>query len=87
VHTLTTSAANEADVEQVSDLLHGKEDAVWADSGYTLAVRTDNGPEFTSRAFMGWPQTHGIRHILIEPGRPCRTATSRASTESSGRSA
>ena len=38
--------------------------------GYPLAVRTDNGPEFTSRAFMGWAQTRGIRHILIEPGRP-----------------
>jgi len=34
VHTMTTTAANEADVEHVSDLLHGKEDAVWADSGY-----------------------------------------------------
>jgi IS5 family transposase len=34
VHTVTTTAANKADVEQVSDLLHGKEDAVWADSGY-----------------------------------------------------
>ena len=38
--------------------------------GYPTVVRTDNGPEFTSRAFMGWAQTHGIRHILIEPGRP-----------------
>ena len=38
--------------------------------GYPAAVRTDNGPEFTSRAFMGWAQTHGIRHILIQPGRP-----------------
>ena len=37
---------------------------------YPLAVRTDNGPEFTSRAFMAWPHAHGIRHILIEPGRP-----------------
>ena len=24
----------------------------------------------TSRAFMAWTQTHGIRHILIQPGRP-----------------
>lgn len=38
--------------------------------GYPLAVRTDNGPEFTSRAFMAWASRHGIRHILIEPGRP-----------------
>jgi len=38
--------------------------------GYPLAVRTDNGPEFTSRAFMAWAQSHGVRHLLIEPGRP-----------------
>jgi len=38
--------------------------------GYPLAVRTDNGPEFTSRAFMAWAHSHGVRHILIEPGRP-----------------
>jgi transposase, IS5 family len=34
VHTVTTTAANEADVEQIADLLHGKERHVWADSGY-----------------------------------------------------
>jgi IS5 family transposase len=34
VHTVSTTAANESDVEQVADLLHGKEKAVWADSGY-----------------------------------------------------
>lgn len=38
--------------------------------GYPGAVRTDNGPEFTSRAFIAWTQQHGIRHLLIEPGRP-----------------
>ena len=38
--------------------------------GYPDVVRTDNGPEFTSRAFMGWAHTHAIRHILIQPGRP-----------------
>jgi len=34
VHTVTTTAANESDVAQVADLLHGKEEQVWADSGY-----------------------------------------------------
>jgi putative transposase len=38
--------------------------------GYPQAVRTDNGPEFTSRAFIAWAQSHGVRHILIEPGKP-----------------
>lgn len=38
--------------------------------GYPDAVRTDNGPEFTSRAFIAWAQAKGIRHILTQPGRP-----------------
>jgi putative transposase len=38
--------------------------------GYPSAVRTDNGPEFTSRAFMAWATSHGVRHILIAPGKP-----------------
>ena len=37
VHTVTTTAANEADIEQVAELLHGKEESVHADSGYTGA--------------------------------------------------
>jgi len=42
--------------------------------GYPKAVRTDHGPEFTSRAFMGWAQSRGIRHLLIDPGRPMQNA-------------
>lgn len=38
--------------------------------GYPSAVRTDNGPEFTYRAFIAWEQAHGVLHILIQPGRP-----------------
>jgi IS5 family transposase len=37
VHTVMTTAANEADVEQVQDLLHGKEQVVHADAGYAGA--------------------------------------------------
>lgn len=37
--------------------------------GYPQAVRTDIGLEFTSRAFMVWAHSHGVRHILIQPGR------------------
>jgi IS5 family transposase len=43
VHTVTTTAANEADVEQVADLLHGKEEVVYGDAGYTgAAERVDD---------------------------------------------
>lgn len=37
VHTVLTTPANEPDVEQVEDLLHGKEEVVHADAGYTGA--------------------------------------------------
>ena len=43
--------------------------------GYPNVVRTANGPEFTSRAFMEWAQIHGIRHILIQPGRPMQNGS------------
>ena len=33
VHTATT-AAKEADIEQIADMLHGKEEHVWANWGY-----------------------------------------------------
>ena len=42
VHTVATTAANEADIEQVADLLHGKEQQVWADSGYRGAQKRIN---------------------------------------------
>ena len=42
--------------------------------GYPQAVRTDQGPEFTSRAFMAWAQAKGVRHILNQPGKPTQNA-------------
>jgi putative transposase len=30
--------------------------------GYPRAIRTDGGPEFTSRAFLGWAHARGIEH-------------------------
>jgi putative transposase len=42
--------------------------------GYPEAIRTDNGPEFTCRAFMAWMQARGVQHILIQPGKPTQNA-------------
>lgn len=33
-------------------------------------IRCDNGPEFTSRHFLGWCEERGIRLLHIQPGRP-----------------
>ena len=67
VHTVTTTAANEADVEQVADLLHGKEEQVWADSGYRGAHTR------VSKADLQW-------HIAARPSDMAKMAEGRAKT-------
>jgi len=46
VHTLTGTAANEADINQMAALLHGQESDVFGDAGYTGA---DKRPEHADR--------------------------------------
>ncbi|GAB3499359.1 IS5 family transposase [Curvibacter fontanus] len=67
VHTVTTTAANEADVEQVADLLHGKEEQVWADSGYRGAQKR------VSKADLQW-------HIAARPSDMAKMPEGRAKT-------
>jgi putative transposase len=42
--------------------------------GFPDAVRTDQGPEFTSRAFMAWAHGRGVRHLLNDAGSPTQNA-------------
>lgn len=42
--------------------------------GYPQAIRTDGGPELTSRALLGWMHSRGIEHLLIAPGKPTQNA-------------
>ena len=42
--------------------------------GKPRRIRTDNGPEFTSKAFDEWCYEHGIEHHTIRPGRPVENA-------------
>ena len=46
VHTVVGTAANEADITQMAAVLHGQEEAVFADAGYTGA---DKRPEHADR--------------------------------------
>ncbi len=68
VHTVTTTAANEADVNQVADLLHGKEEYVYADSGYRGA------PARVMRDDLQW-------HIAARPTDIARIPEGRARTK------
>ena len=49
-------------------------------------LRSDNGPEFTAKLVRRWLGRVGVEMLFIEPGSPWRTATTRASTASSGTS-
>jgi putative transposase len=38
--------------------------------GAPLFMRSDNGPEFVSRAILEWIEQSGIATALIDPGKP-----------------
>jgi len=42
--------------------------------GYPKAIRTDQGPELTSRALDQWAYEHGVRLKRIQPGKPTQNA-------------
>lgn len=42
--------------------------------GYPKALRTDQGPEFTSRALNQWAYANGVTLKLIQPGKPTQNA-------------
>ena len=42
--------------------------------GFPAALRTDQGPEFTSRAFMAWAHRRGVQHLLNDAGSPTQNA-------------
>ncbi len=43
---------------------------VIAGRGTPQSLRCDNGPEFTSRHFIGWCEERGIALVHIQPGKP-----------------
>jgi transposase, IS5 family len=84
VHTVTTTAANESDVEQIADLLHGKEQHVWADSGYRGAQnrvdREDLQWHIAARPSDMAKLPEGRRKAAARK-RECRKASVRAKVE------
>lgn len=42
--------------------------------GYPQALRTDQGPEFTSRALLAWLNGRGIKQLLTDAGSPTQNA-------------
>lgn len=42
--------------------------------GLPVAIRTDQGPEFTGKALDQWATDHGVKLKLIQPGKPTQNA-------------
>ncbi len=49
-------------------------DRLALERGLPTTLRTDNGPEFCSRAMLTWAHERGITLRLIEPGKPNQNA-------------
>src|SRR3954465_9757930 len=49
-------------------------DRLALERGLPAALRTDNGPEFCSRAMLTWAHNRGVTLRLIEPGKPNQNA-------------
>ena len=45
-----------------------------AERGAPQRIRTDNGPEFTSRAYLAWSLEQRIELVHIRPGKPVENA-------------
>jgi putative transposase len=46
-----------------------------AERGAPMVLRSDNGPEFVSRALLSWIASQGIHTHLIDPGKPWQNGT------------
>jgi putative transposase len=60
----------EADTSLGSGRVTRELDRLIAQRGQPESVRSDNGPEFTSRRMLGWAEERKISLIHIQPGRP-----------------
>jgi putative transposase len=49
-------------------------DEIVRQRGLPKTIRTDNGPEFTSRCFLAWSLDNHVRSTTIEPGKPIQNA-------------
>ena len=49
-------------------------DRIIAERGSPQRIRSDNGPEFTSRAYLAWSLERRIELIHIRPGKPIENA-------------
>jgi putative transposase len=49
--------------------------------GVPERLRCDNGPEFTSRHFLGWCEERRVQLLHIQPGRPMQNGQVESSME------
>ena len=66
--------ALEVDTSFASRRVTRELDGIIAKRTRPLAIRCDNGPEFTSRQFLAWAMERKIEVVHIEPGRPVQNA-------------
>jgi len=69
----------EVDTSLSSRRVTGSLETVVEQRGMPESIRCDNGPELTSRHFLGWCEERKIQLIHIQPGRPMQNGQPRHS--------
>lgn len=49
-------------------------DLLCRENGKPEQIRTDNGPEFISKALENWCNKNNVEHVFIQPGKPTQNA-------------
>jgi putative transposase len=62
--------ALEVDTSMASRRVTRALEAIFAERGQPLAIRCENGPEFTGRHFLAWCIERQIELVHIQPGKP-----------------
>ena len=68
------SPAIEVDTSISAQLVTRVLDRVIDERGVPETIRTDNGPEFTSRCFVAWAKQRRIPVTYIQPGKPTQNS-------------
>jgi putative transposase len=92
IHTGRMSSQERGSAIEVDHSLPGSRvtetpDRVASERGFLEGIICDNGPEFVSQDVDFSAYRHGVALHFIQPGKPVRTLTSRAFTESFATSA
>ena len=70
IEQLVLEGVRQSDARVIGEAIERELTRLVSERGAPLYLRSDNGPEFVSRALLAWITAQGIDTALIDPGKP-----------------